>query len=101
MLRNVCSIVSSLAESNVARINRRILHFNKISEFQVRSKKTNPSLSSLFKPLDVKPSQDESNVGAEITGSKIDKNAISRILNRFVQLNEIRTLSMENGLDSK
>lgn len=103
MLRNVRYIVSSLTESNVTRINRRILQFNRIagSQFQCRSKKTNPSLSSLFKPLNVKPSKDEGNVGEEITGSKIDKNAITKILNRFVQLSEIRMLSLENGLDSK
>lgn len=104
MLRNVCSKMSSLAESNAIRINslnRRILHFNPVNNFQIiRSKKTKPaSVSSLFKPLDVKPSQDESNVGAEITGTSIDKNAITKVLNRFVQLGEVRMLCLENGLD--
>lgn len=104
MLRNVCSKMSSLAESNAIRINslnRRILHFNRVNNFQIiRSKKTKPaSVSSLFKPLDVKPSQDESNVGAEITGTSIDKNAITKVLNRFVQLGEVRMLCLENGLD--
>jgi Suv3 helical N-terminal domain len=105
MLRNVRHIVSSLAESNATRINslnRRILNLNRIALFQFRAKKTNPSsISSLFKPIDVKPSQDDSNVGAEITGKTIDKNDIARILNRFVQLGEVRMLCVENGLDGE
>jgi hypothetical protein len=102
MLRNVRYIVNNLVESNVTRINglnRRILNLNRVS---FRSKKTNPSsISSLFKPVDVKPSQDESNVGFEITGKSIEKNDIARILNRFVQLGEIRMLCVENGLDGE
>lgn len=104
MLRNVCCKVSNLAELNVIRINslnRRILQFNRINYQILRTKKTNPSVSSLFRPLDVKPSQDENNVGAEITGTSIDKNAITRVLNKFVQRGEVRMLCLENGLDGK
>lgn len=105
MLRNVCCKVSSLSELNAIRINslnRRILNFNRIHFQILRSKKTNPaSVSSLFKPVDVRPSQDENNVGAEITGTSMDKNAVTRILNRFVQLGEVRMLCLENGLDGK
>lgn len=102
MLRNVRCIVSSLAESNVTKINKRILQFNHISAVQCRWKKTNPaSISSLFKPVDVKPTADENNIGFELTGSTIDKNSVTRILNRFVQLNEIRMLCLENGIDGE
>lgn len=106
MLRNVRFIASSLSESNVTRITgvKRILYLNnRFTNLQIRSKKTNPaSVSSLFKPLEVKPSQDEDqNVGAEITGAKIDRNEISRVLNRFVQLREVRMLCLENGLDGE
>ena len=105
MLRNVCSKMSSLAESNAIRINslnRRIFHFNRVNFQIIRTKKTNPaSVSSLFKPIDVKPSQEDGNVGAEITGTSIDKNAITKVLNRFVQLGEVRMLCLENGLDGK
>lgn len=102
MLRNARYIASSLSELNATRvtsINRRILLFNRL--LQVRTKKTNQSVSSLFKPLEVKRSNDEENVGAEITGAKIDKNDISRILNRFVQMREVRMLCLENGLDGE
>lgn len=103
MLRNVRLIASSLSESNVTRItalNRRFLPLNHF--IQKRLKKTNPAnVSSLFKPLEVKISNDEDNVGAEITGAKVDKNDIARILNKFVQLREIRMLCLENGLDGE
>lgn len=105
MLRNVRYLASTLSESNVVRITsikRRILLLNRFTTIQVRQKKTNTTnVSSLFKPLDVKPSNDEENVGAEITGLKIDKNEISRILNKFVQLKEIRVLLLENGIDGE
>lgn len=100
MLRNVRLIASSLTESNAIRItsiNRRIFNLNKF--IQIRTKKTNKNVSSLFKPLEVKPSNEEENVGAEITGAKVDKNDIARILNRFVQMREVRQLCLENGLD--
>jgi hypothetical protein len=103
MLRNVRYIASTLSESNAIRVtslNRRILPFNRL--IQIREKKTNPTnVSSLFKPLEVKPPNDEENVGAEITGAKIDKNDIARLLNRFVQRKEVRMLCLENGLDGE
>lgn len=106
MFRNVRYIASSLSESNVTRVNRfnrRILNLNRFTtNLQIRSKKTNPSVSTLFRPLDVRPSNDEDqNVGAEITGAKIDKNEMSRILNKFVQMAEVRMLCLENGLDGE
>ena len=111
MLRNARHIATSLSESKILRIsgvNQRILFSNRISIAQkllIRSKKTNPktsSVSSLFRPLEVRPKQeDDQNTGFEITGSKLDTNEISRIFNKFVQLREIRMLCLENGLDGK
>ena len=105
MLKNIRFAFNSIAESNVIRINRlnrSILSPNRIcANIQQRCKKTDPSaLSSLFKPVEIRPSQDDINVGAEITGVSVDKSEIMKILNKFAQRREIRMLCMENGLDS-
>lgn len=59
------------------------------------------SASSLFKPVPIKQTQDDINVGEEITGSSIDKAELLKILNRFSQQREIRLLCIEHGLDRK
>lgn len=57
-------------------------------------------LSTLFVPVPVKPSPDDINVGAELTG-RLNKGDLLKILNRFYQKPEIKQLAFENGLDSK
>ena len=65
------------------------------------SKRDDINLSTLFKPIAVKAaSADDSNIGAELTGT-IDKTELVKLLNKFTQRKEIRTLCMENGLDCK
>lgn len=68
--------------------------------FVNRAKKDDINLSSLFKPVSVKSSPDDINIGAELTGS-IDKTELVKLLNKFTQKKEIRTLCSENGLDRK
>lgn len=66
-----------------------------------RGKKDNKSdISTLFSPVPIKPSPDDINIGAELTGS-LDKGELLKILNKFTQKKEIRMLCMENGLDSE
>lgn len=105
MLKNIRFALNSIAESNALRINRlnrSILSPNRICTNIQRCKKTDPSaLSSLFKPVEIRSSQDDINVGAEITGVSVDKSEIMKILNKFAQRREIRMLCLENGLDSK
>lgn len=62
--------------------------------------KKDDNLSTLFVPVPVKPSPDDINVGAELTGS-LNKGDLLKILNRFYQKPEIKQLALENGLDSK
>jgi ATP-dependent RNA helicase SUPV3L1/SUV3 len=107
MYRNIRYVINSLIESNNGRINvsnKTFLanRFFRISQSQSnRGKKTNPTLTSLFKPVEIKLTQDDIDVGAEITGIKVDKNEITKVLNKFSQRKEVRMLCMENGLDSK
>nr|CAD7443941.1 unnamed protein product [Timema bartmani] len=66
---------------------------------QTRGKKDDPSLSSLFIPVPVKPNPDDINVGAELTGT-LNKADLLKLLNKFYQKREVKLLSMENGLDN-
>lgn len=63
-------------------------------------KKDDINLSSLFKPVSVKSCPDDINIGAELTGT-IDKTELLKLLNKFTQKKEIRTLCIETGLDRK
>lgn len=63
-------------------------------------KRDDINLSSLFKPVSVKSCPDDINIGAELTGT-IDKTELVKLLNKFTQKKEIRTLCLENGLDCK
>lgn len=65
-----------------------------------RGKKDKSDISALFSPVPIKPSPDDINIGAELTGS-LDKGELLKILNKFTQKKEIRMLCMENGLDSE
>lgn len=62
--------------------------------------KKDDNLSTLFVPVPVKPSPDDINVGAELTG-RLNKGDLLKVLNRFYQKPEIKHLALENGLDSK
>ncbi|XP_055852940.1 ATP-dependent RNA helicase SUV3 homolog, mitochondrial [Episyrphus balteatus] len=67
---------------------------------QARGKKPGPNnVSALFKPVLVRPTDDEINVGAELVG-KLDKTDLLNTLNKFTQKREIKLLCIENGLDS-
>lgn len=67
-----------------------------------RGKKDDSSHSpeSLFHPVPIKPTPDDINIGAELTGSLIKKTDLLRILNAFTQKTEIKELARQNGLDS-
>ena len=67
---------------------------------QHRFKKNDSTISQLFVPVPVKPSPDDINVGAELTGS-LNKADLLKVLNKFYQKKEIKQLLSENGLDSK
>ena len=53
---------------------------------------------SVFKPVLIKPNQDDLNFGEEIAG-KINKQALLKELNKFYNHPEIRQLCKEHGLD--
>lgn len=68
---------------------------------QTRHKKDDSTnLSSLFKPVAIKPNPDDINVGAELTGT-LNKTDLLKLINKFYQRKEIKALLRENGLDSK
>lgn len=68
--------------------------------FQHRGKKDDANLSSLFRPVPIKQSLDDINIGLELTGD-LDKVELLKILNKFTQKKEVKILCMESGLDSK
>lgn len=106
MIRNLKHVMKALADSNITRINRInrsfLLKNNPacLNAGFARTKKDD-STSSLFRPVPIKHSQDGINVGAEITGTAIDKAELLKILNRFSQKRETRLLCLEHGLDRK
>lgn len=65
-----------------------------------RGKKANSNLSTLFTPVSVKPTPDDINIGAELTGI-IGKSDLLKILSKFYQMKEVKLLLSENGLDSR
>nr|CAH7749505.1 unnamed protein product [Callosobruchus chinensis] len=67
--------------------------------FQIRCKKDDSSVSSLFIPVPVKSTQDDINVGEELTGT-LNKSDLLKVLNKFYQNKEVRQLLLENGLDN-
>lgn len=106
MLRNFRHAVNLLTESNAARVkvgNQSYLLTRSRACFDTKlvrnyGKKDD---TTLFKPVPIQPSTDDINVGAEITGSKLDKTELMKILNRFFQKRETRLMCIENGLDRK
>lgn len=106
MIRNLRHAVKSFSDSKVTRVNqlnKSFLLSNNRACFNanfVRTKRDD-SKSTLFKPVPIKQTQDDMNVGAEITGSVIDKAELLKILNKFSSKREIRMLCLEHGLDRK
>lgn len=106
MIRHIRHHLKTLSELNVRRItraNESFLLSNKIVpnlNFTIRTKKTETG-SALFKPVTVQLSSDDINVGAEITGTAIDKAELLKILNKFSSKRETRLMCIENGLDSE
>lgn len=104
-LASICASTQNNFISNRIARNSRIL-LNCCSSglflFQRRTKKDDNTnlLSSLFRPVPIKQSLDDINIGFELTGD-LDKAELLKILNKFTQKKEIKILCMENGLDSK
>ncbi|CAO1442803.1 unnamed protein product [Diamesa hyperborea] len=104
MLKNVRSLLHCVSESNSSNIYKRILLNRVCLSFHnfhlTRTKKDDSTnFSALFKPVPIKTTQDDINIGAELTGI-LDKAELIKILNRFSQKREIRALCVENGLDN-
>lgn len=105
MIRSLRHVVKSLADlkhSQITRSHRSFLLSNQCACTNanfVRTKKDDASSSTLFKPVPIKLSSDDINVGAEITGTPINKSELLKILNRFSQKRETRLLCVENGMD--
>lgn len=92
----ISSLRSLHQESKIFKFHRR---YKSILQYQQhRGKKYESKGSSLFKAVPVQTNRDDINVGAELTG-KLDKGELLKILNKFTQKAEIKTLSMEHGLD--
>lgn len=68
--------------------------------FKRTKKHDRGGLSTLFTPVPVKPNPDDINVGEEFTG-RLKKQDLLKILNKFYQKPEVRSLSSENGLDDQ
>lgn len=104
MFRNLRHAIKSLADLKVTRVNQLNKNFllsnssSRICINSIRTKKDD-STSALFRPVPLAPTEEDSNVGAEITGSAIDKSEVLKVLNKFSQKREIRMLCLENGLD--
>lgn len=64
-----------------------------------RNKRTDINLSALFTPVPIKPNLEDDGIGKELAGL-ISKTDIAKVLNKFYQRAEVKTLSSENGLDS-
>ena len=107
MIRNLRHALTSLAELKVTRINRinRSFLLSKncaaINLGFVRTKKDDTNKSALFRPVPIKATDDDINVGEEITGGSLDKAELLKILNKFSQKREVRLLCLEHGLDRK
>jgi ATP-dependent RNA helicase SUPV3L1/SUV3 len=108
MIRNLRHALNSLAERKLTRINqvqRSYLLLNNRTAINlgfVRTKKDDVNnKSSLFRPVPIKATEDDINVGEEITGGSLDKAELLKILNKFSQKREVRLLCIEHGLDRK
>ncbi|XP_023310678.1 ATP-dependent RNA helicase SUV3 homolog, mitochondrial isoform X1 [Anoplophora glabripennis] len=97
-LRSLCGALQNihLCRSNLVAENSAK---HAVTLFQVRGKKDDSTLSSLFVPIQIKANPDDINVGAELTGS-LNKADLLKVLNKFYQNKEIKQLLMDNGLDN-
>ncbi|EDW37929.1 GL12317 [Drosophila persimilis] len=66
---------------------------------QSSRKKHETNVSTLFKPVQVQANVDCEDVGSELVG-KLEKSELLKILNKFTQRRETKSLCSENGLDS-
>lgn len=102
-LASLCALTqNNLVLKGIARNSRTLLNTSCSSNlFWCRGKKNDSSnLSSLFRPVPIKQSLDDINIGLELTGD-LDKVELLKILNKFTQKKEVKILCMESGLDSK
>lgn len=96
-LKSVLQRVQAVA--GVESATGRFLHL--APTHHARNRKQQPGdVSSLFKPVHVQHNADEIDVGSELSG-KLEKSAVLKVLNKFTQRREIKSLCTENGLDSK
>lgn len=100
-LRTLCAIAHNLSQCSFKPAYEECSRYSCVY-LQLRQKKSDASISSLFIPVPVKakPNPDDINVGAELTGT-LNKADLLKVLNKFYQQKEIKQLLVENGLDSK
>ncbi|CAG9862206.1 unnamed protein product [Phyllotreta striolata] len=101
MLQNASKLrLLCLATQNVqcSKLLNKLNATSSVALLQRRLKKTDTNLSSLFIPVEVKPNIDDINIGAELSGN-LNKTDLLKILNKFFQNKEIKTLLADNGLD--
>lgn len=56
------------------------------------------NINKLFHPVPIKSNPDDINIGNELSGN-LNKRDLLVILNKFIEMKEIKSLSMECGLD--
>ncbi|KAJ8959995.1 hypothetical protein NQ318_009431, partial [Aromia moschata] len=97
-LKRICAAAQNFYTCQSKLISENSIKYT-AAYFQVRGKKDDSSLSSLFIPVQIKPNPDDINVGAELTGS-LNKADLLKVLNKFYTKKEIKQLLVENGLDN-
>lgn len=95
----LCSATQNLCISNKKYVTEDLIRKNAVVLQQIRGKKDDTNLSSLFVPVPIKPNPDDINVGAELTGD-LNKTDLLKVVNKFYQRKEIKQLLRDNGLDS-
>lgn len=92
---NLCAATQGLCISR----SKVLLEQNyKVLAVHWRGKRDDSNLSTLFTPIPIKPTPDDINVGAELTGA-ISKSDLLKVLSKFYQTKEVKQLLLENGLD--
>lgn len=107
MLKSSCKLASICASTQnnlllyrMARNHRFLLNCCSSDLLFRRGKRDDTNLSALFRPVPIKQTIDDINIGLELTGD-LDKAELLKILNKFTQKKEVKILCMENGLDSE
>lgn len=94
-IRHLCAVTQTFNNIKLVNdVNRKCI----VNYHQIRQKKDDSSLSSLFVPVPIKPNTDDINVGVELTGN-LNKSDLLKVLNKFYQKKEVKALLIENGLD--